>query len=67
MVCGVTENAATTSSFSERVKNTFEKNFPLTMGTVTGHEIDIKEDDEDNEENDDSESQVSLSSSTHKN
>ena len=39
----------------------------LTMGTETGDERDTQEEAEDNGENDDSESQLSLSSSTHEN
>ena len=36
MMAGVTEKQATSSSFSERVKNSFGNIFPFTMGTGTG-------------------------------
>ena len=36
MMHGVTEKPATSSSFSERVKNTLGNFFPFTMGTGTG-------------------------------
>ena len=38
MRAGVTEKQATSSSFSERVKNTFGNIFPFTMGVGTGDE-----------------------------
>ena len=38
MMAGVTEKQATSSSFSERVKNTFGNIFPFTMGTGTSDE-----------------------------
>ena len=38
MMLGVTEKPATSSSFSERVKNTFGNFFPSTMGTGTDDE-----------------------------
>ena len=41
MMHGVTEKPATSSSFSERVKNTLEKFFPFTMGTDTGDEAEL--------------------------
>ena len=59
---GVTDKVVTSSSFSERVKNTLENFFPFTMGTGTGDEVDTQEEEEDNEQIDDFESQVSLKS-----
>ena len=47
---GVTEKSATSSSFSERVKNTFGKFFPFTMGTGTGDEAETQEEEEDDGE-----------------
>ena len=38
MMVGMTEKLATSSSFSERVKNTLGNFFPFTMGTGTGDE-----------------------------
>ena len=46
--------------------NTLRNVFPFTMGTETGDEVDTQEEEEDNKEVADFESQVSLSSSTHK-
>ena len=43
MMHGVTEKPATTSSFSERVKNTLGSFFPFTMGTGTGDEAETQE------------------------
>ena len=56
MMHGVTEKAATSSSFSERVKNILGNFFPFTMGTVTGEEVDTQEKDEDDGDIDDSDS-----------
>ena len=67
MIHGVTEKAATSSSFSEKVKNTLENFFPFTMGVATGDEVDTQEQEEEKMEIDDFKSQVSLNSSTHKN
>ena len=64
MMHGVTEKPATSSSFSERVKNTFGNFFPFTMGTGTGDEAETQEEEENDDERDDFGSQVSLSSST---
>ena len=61
MMVGVTEKPATSSSFSERVKNAFGNFFPFTIGTGTGDEAETQE------EEDDVGSQVSLSSSTQEN
>ena len=38
MMAGMTERQAKSSSFSERVKNTFGNIFPFTMGVGTGNE-----------------------------
>ena len=51
MIQRVTEKAATSSSFSQRVKNTLGKFFPFTMGTATGDEKDKQEEDEDKGKN----------------
>ena len=64
---GVTEKPATSSSFSERVKNTLGNLVPFTMGTGTGDEAETQEEEEDNDEQDDFGSQVSLNSSTQEN
>ena len=48
---GVSEKAATSSSFTKRVKNTLGKFFLFTMRTGTGDEVD--EEDDDNEKIDD--------------
>ena len=40
------EKAATSSSFSERVKKTLGSFFPFTMETGTGDEVDTQEEDE---------------------
>ena len=66
MMAGVTEKQ-TTSSFSERMKNTFGNIFPFTMGVGTGNEGESQEEEEDNEEQVDFGSQVSLNSSTPEN
>ena len=42
MMHGVTERAAMSSSFSERVKNTVENFFPFIIVTVTGNEVDTQ-------------------------
>ena len=64
MVQGVTKKPATSSSFSESVKNTLGNFFPFTMGTGTGYETVTQEEDEDDDKQDDFGSQVSLNSST---
>ena len=63
----MTEKQATSSSFSERVKNTFGNIFPFTMGVGTGNEGEFQEEEEDDEVQADFESQVSLISSTQEN
>ena len=50
MMAGVTEKQATSSSFSERVKNTFGNIFPFTMGVGTGDEGEPQEEEEDDYE-----------------
>ena len=69
MMHGVTERAATLSSFSERVKNTLGNFFPFTMRTVTGDEMDTHEEADENEngEVDNFGSQVSLNCSSNEN
>ena len=67
MMAGVTEKQATSSPFSEKVKTTFGKIFPFTMGAGTGDEGESLEEEEDNEEQADFGSQVSLNSSTQEN
>ena len=67
MMGGVTEKQATSSSFSERVKNTFGNIFPFTMGVGTGDEGESQEEEEDNDEQVDFGSRVSLNSSTQEN
>ena len=67
MMAGETEKQATSSSFSERVKNTFGNIFPFTMGVAIGDEGESQEEEEDDEEQADSGSQVSLNSSTQEN
>ena len=67
MMHGLTEKSATSSSFSERVKNTLGNFYPFTMGAVAGDEVDTQEEEDENGEIDDFESHVSLNSSTHEN
>ena len=67
MMAGVTEKQATSSSFSERVKNTFGNTFPFTMGVGTGNEGESQEEEEDDYEQVDFGSRVSLISSTQEN
>ena len=67
MMAGVTEKQATSSSFSERVKNTFWYIFPITMGAGTGDEGESLEEEEDDDEQVDFESRVGLNSSTQEN
>ena len=64
---GVTDKVVTSSSFSERVKNTLGNFFPFTIGTGTGDDVDTQEEEEGNDEIEDFESQISLNSSTHEN
>ena len=67
MMAGVTEKPATSSSFSERVKNTFGNIFPFTMGVGTGNEGESEEEEEDDDEQVDIGSRVSLNSWTQEN
>ena len=67
MMAGVTEKQTTSSSFSERIKNTFGNIFPFTMGVGTGNEGESQEEEEDDEKQVDFGSQVSLNSSTQEN
>ena len=67
MMAGVTEKQATSSSFLERVKNTFGSIFPFTMGAGTGDEGESQEEEEDDDEQVDFGSRVSLNSSTQEN
>ena len=67
MMAGVTEKQAMSSSFSERVKNTFGNIFPITMGAGTSDEGESQEEEEDDDEQVDFGSRVSLNSSTQEN
>ena len=67
MVPGLTENSATSSSFSERVKNTFGRFFPFNMGTGTSDEAEAQEQEEDDDGQDEFGSQVNLNSSIQEN
>ena len=67
IMVGVTKKQATSSSFSERVKNTFGNIFPLTMGAGTGDEGESQKEEEDDDEQVDFGSRVSLNSSTQEN
>ena len=67
MMADGTEKQATSSSFSERMRNTLGNIFPFTMGVGTGNEGESQEEEEDEEEQVDFGSQVSLNSSTQEN
>ena len=67
MMADTTEKQTTSSSFTERMKNTFGNIFPFTMGTGTGKEGESQEEEEDDDEQVDSGSQLSLNSSTQEN
>ena len=67
MMVGMTKKPATSSSISERVKNTLGNLFPFIMGTGTGDEAETQEEEEDDDGQDDFGSQVSLNSSTQEN
>ena len=60
MMAGVTEKQATSSSFSERLKNTFGNIFPFTMGAGTGDEGETQEEEEYDDEQVDLRSRVKL-------
>ena len=66
MMAGGTEKQTTSSSFSERMRNTLGNIFPFTMGGSAGNEGESQE-EEDEEEQVDFGSQVSLNSSTQEN
>ena len=66
MMAGGTEKQTTSSSFSERMKNTFGNIFPFTMGGGAGNEGESQE-EEDEEEPVDFGSQFGLNSSTQEN
>ena len=67
MMADVTEKQTTSSSFTERMKNTFGNIFPFTMGVGTGNEGESQEEEEDDDEQVDFGSQISLNSSTQEN
>ena len=67
MMAGGTEKQTTSSSFSERMKNTFGNIFPFTMGVGTRNEGESKEEEEDEDEQKDFGSQVSFNSTTQEN
>ena len=64
MMAGVAEKQATSSSFSERVENTFGNIFIFIMGGGTGDERESQEEEEDDDEQVDFGSRVSFNSST---
>ena len=66
MMAGGTGKQTTSSSFSERMKNTFGNIFPFSMGGGAGNDGESQE-EEDEEEQGDFGSQVSLNSSTQEN
>ena len=67
MTAGVVEKQATSSSFSERVENTFGNIFFFIMGGGTGDEGESQEEEEDDDERVDFGSRVSFNSSTQEN
>ena len=67
MMAGGTEKQTTSSSFSERMRNTLGNIFPFTMGVGTRNEGESQEEEDDEEEQVDFGSQVSLNSSTQEN
>ena len=67
MMLGVTEKPATSSSFSERVKNAFGNFLPFTKRTGTGDDAETQEEKEDVDGHDDFGSQVNLNSLTQEN
>ena len=67
MMAGGAEKQTTSSSFSERMRNTLGNIFPFTMGVGTGNEGESQEEEEDEDEQVDFGSQVSLNSSTQEN
>ena len=67
MMAGGTEKQTTSSSFSERMRNTPGNIFPFTMGEGTRNEGESQEEEEDEKEQVDFGSQVSLNGSTQEN
>ena len=67
MMAGGTEKKTTSSSFSERKRNTLGNIFAFTMGAGTRNEGKSQEEEDDEEEQVDFGSQVSLNSSTQEN
>ena len=67
MMAGGTEKQTTSSSFSERMRNTLGNIFPFTMGVGTGNEGESQEEEEEEEEQVDFGSQVNLNNSTQEN
>ena len=67
MMAGVAEKQATSSSFSERVENTFGNIFLFIMGGGTGDERESQEEEEDDDKQVDFGSRVSFNSSTQEN
>ena len=67
MMHDVTEKPATSSSFTERLKNNSGNFFSFTTGTGTGDEKETQQEEEDDEEQNDFGSQVSLNSLTKEN
>ena len=67
MMAGRTEKQTMSSSFSERMKNTFGNIFPFTMGMGTGKEGESQEEEEDKDGQEDFGSQGNLKSSTQEN
>ena len=63
----VTEKQTTSSSFKERMKNTFGNIFPFKLGVGTGNDGESQEEEEDDDEQVDFGSQISLNSSTQEN
>ena len=63
MMASGTGKQTTSSSFSERLKNTLGNFFPFSMGGGAGNDGESQEDEEDEEEQGDFGSQVSLNSS----
>ena len=49
MMADVTERQTTSSSFTERMKNSLGNIFPFTMGVGTGNEGESQDEEEDNE------------------
>ena len=66
-MAGGSEKQTTSSSFSERMRNTLGNIFPFTMGGGTENEGESQEEQDDEEEQVDFGSQVSLNSSTQEN